>query len=37
MGTEQVDASGRRHAVDGELLIRVPLTKVTARKGIAEW
>jgi hypothetical protein len=37
MGTEQADAYGRRNAVDGELLIRVPLTKVTARKGIAEW
>jgi PPOX class probable F420-dependent enzyme len=37
MGTEQADAYGRRNAVDGELLIRVPLTKVTARMGIAEW
>ena len=37
MGTEQADAYGRRNAVDGELLIRVPLTKVTARKGIAQW
>ena len=37
VGTEQADAYGRRNAVAGELLIRVPLTKVTARKGIAEW
>lgn len=37
MGTEQADAYGSRNAVEGELLIRLPLTKVTARKGIAEW
>jgi PPOX class probable F420-dependent enzyme len=37
MGTEQADAYGNRNAVEGELLVRVPLTKVTARKGIAEW
>ena len=28
---------GKRKAVEGEFLIRVPLTKVTARKGVADW
>jgi PPOX class probable F420-dependent enzyme len=37
MGTEQADAYGKRNAVEGEVLVRVPLTKVTAQKGIAEW
>jgi hypothetical protein len=36
MGTEQADAYGKRNAVEGEVLVRVPLTKVTAQKGIAE-
>lgn len=31
------DAYGKRNAVEGELLIRVPLGKVVARKDIAEW
>ena len=33
----QGDAYGKRNAVAGELLIRAPLTKVIARKGIADW
>lgn len=37
VGTDQADAYGRRNAVDGELLVRVPLVKVTARRGIADW
>jgi PPOX class probable F420-dependent enzyme len=37
MGAEQADAFGRRNAVEGELLVRVPLSKVTARKGITDW
>jgi hypothetical protein len=37
MGAQQAEAYGKRNAVEGELLVRVPLTKVTARKGIAEW
>jgi PPOX class probable F420-dependent enzyme len=32
----QADEYGKRNATEGELLIRVPLTKVIARKGIAE-
>jgi len=36
MGAQNSEAYGRRNAVDGELLIRIPLGKVTARKGIAE-
>ena len=37
MGAEQAEAYGKRNAVEGELLVRVPLTKVTAFKGIADW
>jgi PPOX class probable F420-dependent enzyme len=33
----KAEAYGKRNAVEGELLVRVPLTKVIARKGIAEW
>lgn len=33
----QTDAYGRRNAVEGELFVQVPLTKVIARKGIADW
>jgi len=36
VATGQADAYGKRNAVEGELLVRVPLTKVTARKGIAD-
>jgi PPOX class probable F420-dependent enzyme len=36
MGIDQADAYGKRNAVAGELLVRVPLSKVTARKGIAD-
>ena len=32
----QADAYGKRNAVEGELLVRVPLTKVIARKEIAD-
>src|SRR6516164_4452489 len=34
MGTDRADAYGKRNAVEGELLVRVPLSKVIARKGI---
>ena len=37
MGTAQAEAYGRRNAVEGELLIRIPLTNVTARGGLADW
>ena len=37
MGAEQADAYGRRNAAPGELLVRVSLTKVIARKGVADW
>ena len=37
MGAEQAEAFGKRNAVEGELLVRVPLTKVTALKGVADW
>jgi hypothetical protein len=36
MGIDQADAYGKRNAVEGELLVHVPLSKVTARKGIAD-
>jgi PPOX class probable F420-dependent enzyme len=36
MGADEADAYGKRNAVEGELLVRVPLAKVTARKGIAD-
>ena len=37
MGAGQADAYGKRNAVEGELLIRVSLTRVIARKGISDW
>ncbi len=36
MGAERASAYGKRNAVEGELLVRVRLSKVTARRGIAE-
>jgi hypothetical protein len=36
VGKERADAYGRRNAVDGEMLVRVPTTRVVARKGIAD-
>jgi PPOX class probable F420-dependent enzyme len=36
MGTDQAAAYGKRNAVEGEILVRVPLSKVTARKEIAD-
>lgn len=35
MGESLAEQIGKRNAVDGELLVRVPLTKVTAQKNIA--
>ncbi len=32
----EADAYGKRNAVEGELFVRVPLTKVIAHKGIAD-
>jgi PPOX class probable F420-dependent enzyme len=32
----QAETYGKRNAVEGELLVRVPLTKVIAQKGIAD-
>ena len=37
MGDTQADAYGRRNAGEGELLVRVPMTKVNAQKGISDW
>lgn len=37
VGTAEADAYGRRNAVEGELLVRVPLEKITARAGVADW
>ena len=37
MGTARADAYGRRNAVEGELLARVPLDEITARAGVADW
>lgn len=34
VGSEQADAFGKRNAVEGELLVRVPLTKVIAHKQV---
>jgi PPOX class probable F420-dependent enzyme len=36
MGEEQGEAFGRRNAVPGELLVRVPIDKVIAMAGITE-
>jgi PPOX class probable F420-dependent enzyme len=36
MGAEQAERFGRRNAVAGELLIRVPLTKVIAQADVAD-
>ncbi len=36
MGPERAGAYGKRNAVEGELLVRVRLSKVTGRRGIAE-
>jgi hypothetical protein len=35
MGESLAEQIGKRNAVEGELLVRVPLTKVTAQKDIA--
>lgn len=35
VGSERAVSYGERNAVEGELLVRVPLTKVLARKGVA--
>jgi PPOX class probable F420-dependent enzyme len=37
MGPEQAEAYGKRNAVPGELLVRVPITRMVARKGISDW
>lgn len=36
MGDERAPAFGKRNAVEGELLVRVPLSKVTAAKELAD-
>ena len=36
MGAQQAEAYGKRNAIVGELLVRVALTKVVAREGIAD-
>jgi len=35
MPAEEAAAAGERNSVDGELLVRVPFTKVTTAKGVA--
>jgi hypothetical protein len=35
-GTNQADAYGKRNAVEGEILVRIPLSKVSTWKGIAD-
>jgi PPOX class probable F420-dependent enzyme len=35
--TGRADAYGKRNTVEGEVLVRVALTKVIAQKGIADW
>ena len=36
MGAEKADAYGKRNAVIGELLVRVPMTKVIAQDDVAD-
>uniref|UniRef100_A0AAU2JKN5 PPOX class F420-dependent oxidoreductase n=1 Tax=Streptomyces sp. NBC_00049 TaxID=2903617 RepID=A0AAU2JKN5_9ACTN len=36
MGEERAEAFGRRNAVPGELLVRVPIAKVIAMAGVAD-
>jgi PPOX class probable F420-dependent enzyme len=36
MGTARADAYGKRNAVAGELLVRVPLTRVVAQRDVAD-
>ncbi len=36
MGTDHADAYGKRNAVEGELLVRVPLAKVVAQQDVAD-
>ena len=36
MGSDQAEAFGKRNAVEGELLVRIPLSKVTAHKEVAD-
>ncbi|MFD3540435.1 PPOX class F420-dependent oxidoreductase [Streptomyces sp. NPDC058662] len=36
MGEERAEAFGRRNAVPGELLVRVPIDKVVATAGVAD-
>jgi PPOX class probable F420-dependent enzyme len=36
VGDGRADAYGQRNAAEGEILVRVPLRKVIARKGIAD-
>ncbi len=35
VGEDRAESFGLRNAAEGELLVRVPLTKVVARKGVA--
>lgn len=35
VGRDRASAFGERNAVEGELLVRVPLTRVVAKKGVA--
>ena len=35
VGAERAESYGERNAVEGEVLVRVPLTKVVARMGVA--
>lgn len=35
VGVDRAESYGQRNAVDGEVLVRVPLAKVVARKGVA--
>lgn len=36
MGEDRAEVYGKRNAAEGELLVRLPLTKVTARKELAD-
>ena len=35
VGDDRADSYGQRNAAEGEVLVRVPLTRVVARKGVA--
>ena len=37
MGADQAEAFGERNSVEGELLVRVKITKIIAKKDVSAW